>query len=640
MKTKKLLKSFTLFLVLSVFLSMVTIAADTKEFVDAGNEDYFYPAVQWGVEAGITYGVDEDHFAPEGNVTRAQVVTFLWRMAGQPTPAVTETFNDVEAGSWYETAVQWAVENDITAGTGAGMFSPESVCDRAMCITLLYRMMGSPMDGIDLTASVELNENMTMEDFGFYLIREIVKEMRSNEIFMDVPEDSYYELPVIWGCLNGIINDDNTGILENGIMFRAADPCVRKEMISFLYQTKLMQDAANAPETYELGPITIPFPQEYSELLYRNIYGTDEGEDVDEEVIIVIQERASKEAAEAMGEDVDDGVGELFRIIRVSENRLHEMLCGDMSGEKVFAKDSTGKYYVICYPTDVRYVRETNEKMNEDIEQWTKLNSWARGDLPDDIIECSSDLSAVTFTNTMLDMYLARIAYAKDVKYTISTTEYGPLEPGKFDGTKYAEYLLDGNFVTVDEKEAPDGEYVVLNFPDEEVRYDFFTADENLVREIRGDYTTFYRRAFPGSVTNTEAMQGWYYDIAEQTGKKEDYKELDPFIGEWHEEIAGRGTMTITKSVGLAKVDIEARWPGSAFEVSNWSITANLTEDGKLVYNNGKHTVTEYDESGMGKVVSENTNESGLISINSDGKLVWSYQNGEQSEESVFVRNN
>ena len=640
MKTKKILKICVLFLALSVSLSLITAAADTRGFADVGDGDYFYPAVQWGMDSGITYGVDEEHFAPEGNVTRAQVVTFLWRMAGQPAPTTTETFTDVETDSWYETAVQWAVEKEITKGTGDGIFSPEAVCDRAMCITFLYRMMDSPMDGIDFNDSSEFSENMTLEEFGFYFIRETVKEIRNKGIFADVPENSYYELPVVWGCLNGIITEDNTDISENSIMFKPDVPCVRKEMISFLYQTKLMQDAANAPETYELGPITIPFPQKYSELLYRNIYGTDEGEDVDEEVIIVIQERASKEAAEAMGEEADEGVGELFRIVRVSEDRLHEMLCGDMSGEKVFAKDSDGKYYVICYPTDVRYVRETNEKMNEDIEQWIELNSWARDDLPDDIIKCSSDLSAVTFTNTMLDMYLARIAYEKDVKYTISTTEFGPLEPGKVDGTKYAEYLLNGNFVEAEEQEAPDGEYVVLNFPDEGVRYDFFMADENLVREIRDDYTVFYRRAFTGSVTNTEAMWGWYYDIAEQTGKKEDYKELDPFIGEWHEEIAGRGTMTITKSVGLAKVDIEARWPDSAFVVNTWKITANLAEDGKLVYNDGKHTVTEFDENGESKVISENTSESGLISLNSDGKLVWNYKCGEQDEEGVFIRNN
>ena len=134
-------------LVVAIFISTTALAAENTEFTDVNTTDYFYPAVQWGAETGITYGVDEEHFAPESEVTRAQLVTFLWRMAGQPEPTATETFSDVEAGSWYETAVKWAVENEITEGTGDNMFSPNAVCDRAMCITFLYRFIDSPFDG-------------------------------------------------------------------------------------------------------------------------------------------------------------------------------------------------------------------------------------------------------------------------------------------------------------------------------------------------------------------------------------------------------------------------------------------------------------------------------------------------------------
>ncbi len=221
-----------------------------------------------------------------------------------------------------------------------------------------------------------------------------------------------------------------------------------------------------------------------------------------------------------MGEEETEGIGELFRIIRVSENRLHELLCGDMPGIQAFAKDEEGRYYLFCTPTDVRYVRETNEAMNEDIDRWTELNEWANGELINEILDKNSSLTPINYTNTMLDMYLARIAYDNYTDYAISATEFGELKAKEADGSSYAEQLLGGNFVSVDYAESPAGGYVTLNFPDESVSYDFFTADENLVRERRDGYTAFYRRALEGSVTNTEIMQRWYYAVAERSGKK------------------------------------------------------------------------------------------------------------------------
>ncbi|HAL62898.1 MAG TPA: hypothetical protein DCO93_00475 [Clostridiales bacterium] len=517
---KKLFKIYNLLLVISILTGMTATAVQAAEFADVTDADYFYPAVQWGVDAGITYGVDENSFNPQGEVSRAQAVTFLWRMAGQPEPEIAETFADVEEGSWYETAVAWAVENEITKGTGEGMFSPNTICDRAMCITFLYRMMDRPLDGIDLTAEIELDENSTMEDFGFSMIRAMVKTIREEGMLSDVPEGSYFELPVFWGVLNGIITEENSGITEENTLFRSADPCVRSEMISFLYQAKLLDDLKNAPAEVYFDENVVPIPQEYFERLYCYYYGGSIDDETGEELLLIVSERASIEAAEAMGEEETEGIGELFRIIRVSENRLHELLCGDMPGIQAFAKDEEGRYYLFCTPTDVRYVRETNEAMNEDIDQWTELNEWANGELINEILDKNSNLTPVNYTNTMLDMYLARIAYDNYTDYAISATEFGELKAKEVDGSSYAEQLLGGNFVSVDYAESPAGEYVTLNFPDESVSYDFFTADENLVRERRDGYTAFYRRALEGSVTNTETMQRWYYAVAERSGKK------------------------------------------------------------------------------------------------------------------------
>ena len=108
-------------------------------FVDVPEGSFFYKAVLWALEKGITNGVDEHHFAPFGNCSRAQVVTFLWRANGCPEADAVNPFVDVTEGSFYETAVLWAVENGITNGMSANIFGVDSICNRAQIVTFLYR---------------------------------------------------------------------------------------------------------------------------------------------------------------------------------------------------------------------------------------------------------------------------------------------------------------------------------------------------------------------------------------------------------------------------------------------------------------------------------------------------------------------
>lgn len=109
-------------------------------FSDVKSEEYYEKAVRWAVENNITGGTGDGKFSPDVVCTRAQIVTFLWRAAREPKPADTAAgFKDVKAGSYYEKAVQWAVEQDITGGTGNGRFSPETACSRAQIVTFLYR---------------------------------------------------------------------------------------------------------------------------------------------------------------------------------------------------------------------------------------------------------------------------------------------------------------------------------------------------------------------------------------------------------------------------------------------------------------------------------------------------------------------
>ena len=117
----------------------------TGVFVDVAEGSYYEEAVDWAVKNGITTGTGNNYFTPDGICTRAQAVTFLWRVAGSPTPKTEAMpFEDVLDGSYYYEAVLWAVENGITVGTSATTFSPELTCSRAHIVTFLWRAANSP----------------------------------------------------------------------------------------------------------------------------------------------------------------------------------------------------------------------------------------------------------------------------------------------------------------------------------------------------------------------------------------------------------------------------------------------------------------------------------------------------------------
>ena len=111
-------------------------------FTDVKSDAYYYKAVLWALEKGITSGTSATTFAPEAVVSRAQVVTFQWRMAGSPKATGTNNFTDVPADSYYKDAVQWAAENGITSGTSATTFAPNAGCTRGQIVTFLYRQLG------------------------------------------------------------------------------------------------------------------------------------------------------------------------------------------------------------------------------------------------------------------------------------------------------------------------------------------------------------------------------------------------------------------------------------------------------------------------------------------------------------------
>ena len=117
----------------------------SNPFTDVAEDAYYHDAVLWAVENGITAGLTETVFGPNQACTRAQMVTFLWRAAGSPAPAATENpFADIAQDAYYYDAVLWAAEQGITGGTSAETFSPNATVTRAQTVTFLYRAAGSP----------------------------------------------------------------------------------------------------------------------------------------------------------------------------------------------------------------------------------------------------------------------------------------------------------------------------------------------------------------------------------------------------------------------------------------------------------------------------------------------------------------
>ena len=116
-------------------------------FYDVPNDAFFYEAVKWAVKSGVTNGLTETMFGPYEPCTRGQIVTFLWRAAGSPEPKAMGSFTDVLSDAYYAKAVAWAIENGITTGTGDGKFSPDATCTRAQAVTFLFRISKTSADG-------------------------------------------------------------------------------------------------------------------------------------------------------------------------------------------------------------------------------------------------------------------------------------------------------------------------------------------------------------------------------------------------------------------------------------------------------------------------------------------------------------
>ena len=169
-----------------------------KLFADVSAEEYYYEAVKWASENGVTGGIGENLFGANLPCTRAQIVTFLWRAAGSPEPKGMSGFVDVSADAYYAKAVAWAVEEGIVSGTSATTFNPDAVCTRAQSVAFLYRAFG--------------------------------EKVNKAAGFSDVSADAYYADAVAWAVENGV------AIGIGGGLFAPDQDCARGQIVAFLYR--------------------------------------------------------------------------------------------------------------------------------------------------------------------------------------------------------------------------------------------------------------------------------------------------------------------------------------------------------------------------------------------------------------------
>ena len=182
------------------------VTEEDAVFEDVQNENkYYYVPVYWAVQNGITSGTSKTEFTPNAGCTRGQIMVFIWRANGSPEATTTLKFTDVKEGSVYYKAIQWAVENGITAGTTATTYSPSQICTRAQIMTFLWKSCGSPK------TSGKVN-------------------------FDDVKTTNYYYQAVQWAVKNSI----TSGTTETA--FSPDKTCTRGQAVTFIYKASKINE--------------------------------------------------------------------------------------------------------------------------------------------------------------------------------------------------------------------------------------------------------------------------------------------------------------------------------------------------------------------------------------------------------------
>jgi hypothetical protein len=432
----------------------------------------------------------EDAAVDDGMATRGDIVWYLYGEYGQAFPAgETElTFTDVPADSGVAEAAAWAASLGIAKGYGDGRFGPADLVTREQAATMLYRFAQVTGQGFRGAWMFLLN----------YADASEVSDWASEAVHWLVMK----------GAMPGVEGDDPVERLapKDGIGINEVPVWLRQ--LGDALATVLENDG-----------YTLTIPVQYAALLNTEIPA-----DAPEGTLFAVAEQASIDAARKQYPDNYAGAGGIFAIQKIGEAEVKQLLTQDMSGRQIIAKDDEGNHFLFCTPTDVRFFRDTTEEMMADSDVWTALNEWG-AEARDRFIN-DNGLTADFHGNTDVDIALYRAAYAEDAKYTLSTTQFGPLEPvDSVDAAAYVENALAGMTFEYYDGEAPDGEYVVLKFENGD-RYDFFTGEGgNYVRRVvdlgeLGAYEYLYQAVYDdGETVLHDIMEEWYMALASAHGK-------------------------------------------------------------------------------------------------------------------------
>ena len=363
-------------------------------------------------------------------------------------------------------------------------------------------------------------------------------------------------------------------------------------------------------------------------------------------ILFSVSEKASMDAA-AAEYGTDEGAGWLFSVNRISADAFHEAICYDMSGEEVFARDADGYYYMYCHPTDVRFVRENYEDIDEDMAQWSMLNQWATT-VPDNFLLENPGLTPEKRTNTSLDMYLARIAWMDGVKYTISAPEYGPVDGSGFDAAQYVAFLTNGiTFETTKNSEAPDGESIVLSFPEDDMRFEFFRMEDkqHYIRQVWSDNNVIvYKAVFEDgspALETANIMNDWYRALVSvHSGGALDESGFtgEEFVGEWQDEVSQRAVMSVKATDEAGVYDVVIHWGGSFDSAVQWRMRAAAgAQDEILYYENGLKIEMDFSKEEAEQETIVWNNGTGYLMFR-DGYLMWYDEQETQAAERRFVR--
>ena len=171
---------------------------ETSPFEDVAADAYYYEAVKWAAEQGITEGTGKGLFGPEGTCTRGQIVTFLWRAAGSPVVNYAMDLADVDEDAYYAEAVRWALSEGVTSGTTDTTFAPDATCTRAQAMTFLFKAMKAAAEG--------------------------------KADFKDVADSDWFASAVAWAVENGV----TAGV--GGGLFGPDNDCTRGQIVTFLWK--------------------------------------------------------------------------------------------------------------------------------------------------------------------------------------------------------------------------------------------------------------------------------------------------------------------------------------------------------------------------------------------------------------------